>query len=76
MASLARQAEVEAKLAAQESACAQRQGPLPVSFAALAEDLEAVWKARATDPRLKKRIARTLVQEVVAVIEESSSAPG
>lgn len=72
-ATLARQAEVEAKLASQERASAERQGPPPASFDALAEDLEAVWKAPTTDPRLKKRIVRTLVQEVVADLEEQSA---
>lgn len=72
-AALARQAEVEGKLAAQERACAERHGPLPASFAALAEDLETVWKAPTTDVRLKKRIVRTLVQEVVADIEEETA---
>lgn len=73
-AALARQAEVEAKLAAHESASAKQQGPLPASFAAaLAEDLEAVWKDPTTDVRLKKRIVRTLVQEVVADIEEHTA---
>ena len=72
-AALARQAEMEAKLAAQESASAKRQGPPPASFAALAEDLESVWKAPTTDVRLKKRIVRTLVQEVIADIEEHTA---
>lgn len=53
---LARQAKVEAKSVAQGSASAKGQGPLPASFAALAEDLEAVWKDPTTAVRLKKRI--------------------
>jgi hypothetical protein len=38
-------------------------------FAALAGDLKAVWEDPTTDVRLKKRIVRTLIHEVVADIE-------
>lgn len=72
-AALVRQAEVEEKLAAQERARAQGSDCPPTSCSALAGDLEAVWKAPATDVRLKKRIVRTLVQEVVADIEEETA---
>jgi len=34
-------------------------------FAALASDLETVWESDHADPRLKKRIVRTLIDEVV-----------
>ena len=63
---LARQTEVEEKLAAHESACAGRPEPAAGSFATLAEDLRSVWHAPRTDVRLKKRIVRTLIHEVVA----------
>lgn len=38
-------------------------------FASLATDLERVWHAPSTDAALKKRIARTLIEEVVVDIE-------
>lgn len=38
-------------------------------FAALAHDLEAVWENAQTDHRLKKRIVRTLIQEIVADVD-------
>jgi len=39
------------------------------SVAALADDLSAVWSAPTTDARLKKRIVRTVIREVVADID-------
>ena len=70
---LARQTEVEEKLAAHESACAERPEPAAGSFATLAEDLRSVWHAPRTDVRLKKRIVRTLIHEVVADIDENAA---
>jgi hypothetical protein len=51
-----------------------RQRPAPTSatpddFASLAGDLKTVWADPATDVRLKKRIVRTLIHEVIADIE-------
>jgi len=37
----------------------------------LAQDLPAIWKAPATDMRLKQRIVRILVHEVVADVDEA-----
>ena len=37
----------------------------PAPLATLATDLETVWVAPTTDARLKKRIVRTLIQEVL-----------
>ena len=45
----------------------------PSSFATLAADLEAVWCAPTTDARLKKRIVRTVIQEVVADIDDAAA---
>jgi DNA invertase Pin-like site-specific DNA recombinase len=38
-------------------------------FGSLASDLKAIWADPATDGRLKKRIVRTLIHEVIADIE-------
>ena len=51
-----------------------RQRPAPKSaspddFLSLASDLKTVWADPATDARLKKRIVRTLIHEVIADIE-------
>lgn len=45
--------------------------PAPVGddFAALAHDLETVWQDAQTDNRLKKRIVRTLIHEIVADVD-------
>jgi hypothetical protein len=42
-------------------------------IAALAGDLRTVWSAPTTDARLKKRVVRTVIQEVVADIDDEAS---
>ena len=65
-------AEVENKIATHEAAA-----PIPVIEPAmlglLASNLKTVWSAPATDARLKKRIVRTLIHEVVADIDDAES---
>ena len=65
---LARVAEIEAKIAAHDAA-AVRSAVDPASFATLAADLKSVWTAPTTDARLKKRIVRTVIHEVIADID-------
>lgn len=72
-AALARQTEVEDKLAAHESVPEERPQPEPGAFATLADDLHAVWHAPDTDIRLKKRIVRALVNEVVVDIDAQAA---
>ena len=72
-AALARQAEVEAKITAHDTATASSRQATPVSFASLAEDIETVWHAPTTDTRLKKRIVRTLIREVIADIDTEAA---
>ncbi|MEI8153278.1 MAG: recombinase family protein [Hyphomicrobiales bacterium] len=69
---LARVSEVESKIATLDAA---RPVPArdPVSLATLATDLETIWVAPTTDARLKKRIVRTLIQEVVADIDPQAA---
>jgi DNA invertase Pin-like site-specific DNA recombinase len=55
-----------------------REVPAPTSatpddFVSLASDLKTVWGAPSTDARLKKRIVRTLIHEVIADIEPQAS---
>jgi hypothetical protein len=45
----------------------------PVSFLALAADLKSVWTAPSTDARLKKRIVRTVIHEVIADIDQEAA---
>jgi DNA invertase Pin-like site-specific DNA recombinase len=62
-------AEVEAKITEHDAAITVgRETPLP-SLAALADNLSAVWSASTTDARLKKRIIRTVIHEVIADID-------
>jgi DNA invertase Pin-like site-specific DNA recombinase len=62
-------AQVEAKIAEHDTAITPRyEAPLP-SLATLADSLTTVWSAPTTDARLKKRIVRTVIQEVIADID-------
>jgi hypothetical protein len=65
-------AEVEAKIAGHDAATPVREAVTPASLAGLADDLQSVWRAPATDARLRKRIVRTVVQEVVADLDEAA----
>jgi DNA invertase Pin-like site-specific DNA recombinase len=66
---LLRVGELEAKIAAHDAATPPPAAlPLP-ALATLADDLAAVWRAPTTDARLKKRIVRTLIREVIADID-------
>ncbi|HSD91264.1 MAG TPA: recombinase family protein [Kofleriaceae bacterium] len=68
---LERVREIENRLAAHTS-----QDPTPTVpervFQTLAEDLEKLWHAPTTDMVLKKRLARALIEEVVADLDASS----
>jgi len=46
--------------------------PDPKILMSLAQDLPAVWSSPSTDMRLKQRIVRILIQEIVADIDETS----
>ena len=72
---LARVAEVEKKVAAHEAVTPPppRSETTPQSFTALANDLKGVWSAPTTDARLKKRIVRTLINEVIADIDAKAA---
>src|SRR5918992_3221040 len=66
-------AEIERRIAGHDAAAPPRAAIAPVSLAALAEDLEAVWSAPTTDARLKKRIVRTVIREAVADLDERTA---
>ena len=65
-------AEVEGKIAAHDAATVVPTVD-PVSLATLAADLKSVWTAPTTDARLKKRIVRTVIHEVVADIDADAA---
>lgn len=65
--------EIESRIAAHD-AVTPEPSPLPAThLAALAGDLRVVWSAPTTDARLKKRIVRTVIHEVVADIDDVAS---
>jgi DNA invertase Pin-like site-specific DNA recombinase len=70
---LIRVGEIESKIAAHDAAAPRPSPALATDITALATDLQAAWSAPTTDARLKKRIVRTVVQEVVADIDEEAS---
>jgi hypothetical protein len=69
---LARVSEIEGKVAAHNETVPANVTD-PASLAMLASDLKTVWAAPSTDARLKKRIVRTVIQEVVADIDPEAA---
>ena len=69
---LARVAETEGKIAAHDAATPTAVVD-PPALATLAADLKTVWTAPSTDARLKKRIVRTVIKEVVADIDPGAA---
>jgi hypothetical protein len=69
---LTRVAEVEGKIAAHHVA---NRAPVTdlASLATLATDLKVVWTDPETDARLKKRIVRTVIQEVIADLDQETA---
>jgi DNA invertase Pin-like site-specific DNA recombinase len=70
---LAHVARLEQRIAGHDATAPPRAATTPVSFAALAEDLQAVWSAPTSDARLKKRIVRTVIQEVIADLDDRTA---
>jgi DNA invertase Pin-like site-specific DNA recombinase len=65
--------EIESKITAHDAATPKSLPVLAMDLTPLAADLPAVWSAPTTDARLKKRIVRTVIQEVVADIDDEAS---
>ena len=72
-AALERVREIEQRVRAAEDARKARPVVDPVLLTGLAEDLDQVWNAPGTDARLKKRIARTVIEEVIVDVDVSTS---
>ena len=70
---LRRVAEVETKIAEHKAGTPPRLEKAPLSLATLANDLKVVWSAPTTDARLKKRIVRTVINEVIADIDADAA---
>ena len=65
--------DVEARIGAHDASTAHPPLPPLKDLDDLAGELEAVWNAPHSDTRLKKRIVRTLIQEVIADIDVDAS---
>lgn len=70
---LARVDEIESRIAAHDAVTPKPSPLSPTHITALATDLQAVWAAPTTDARLKKRIVRTVIHEVVADVDDAAS---
>ena len=67
---LVRVANVESRLADHERSVPVAPPGTTTDLATLGADLKSVWTAPSTDARLKKRIVRTVIEEVIADIDE------
>lgn len=66
---LRRVQEVEQRIDQHKQQLAAAVRPTREDFESLASDLETVWNSPSTDARLKKRIVRTLIHEVLADLD-------
>ena len=65
--------EIEARIATHDAAMPQPAAQSLKDFHNIAADFKAIWNDPHTDARLKKRIVRTLIQEVIADIDSDAS---
>ncbi len=70
---LVRVADVERRLAEHDRTVPAKRPALNGELATLAADLKTIWAAPSTDARLKKRIVRTVIEEVIADLDEDAS---
>jgi DNA invertase Pin-like site-specific DNA recombinase len=70
---LSRVGEIEGRIAAHDAAIPQPSPQAATDMAALADHLATVWSAPTTDARLKKRIVRTVIHEVLADLDDAAS---
>jgi hypothetical protein len=69
---LARVREIEVRIGAHQHGKARHIPASRQEFDELAANLEAVWQDSGTDVRLKKRIVRTLIEEVVVDVDSAA----
>lgn len=70
---LARVREIEQRLAEHDGVKRSQPRPSLADFTALAERLEALWEHPDTEQRLKKRIVRSLIHEIVVDLDAAAS---
>jgi DNA invertase Pin-like site-specific DNA recombinase len=66
---LERVAVLEERIAAHDQRAPVRAPAMPEEFTRLGDDLKRVWEDPLSDVRLKKRVVRTLIEEVVADVD-------
>ena len=66
---LERVRELERRIAQHSAGGECEAAPSMEEFATLAERLEELWQSQETDARLKKRIVRSLIHEVVVDVD-------
>ena len=71
-AALRRVREMEDRLEEARSRCQQMVAPRQEPFGDLKVDLQTVWEDSKTDIRLKKRLVRALIEEVIADVESDA----
>lgn len=69
---LAKVEEIESRITAHDAATPAASID-PAALGLLASNLRTVWSAPTTDARLKKRVVRILINEVVADIDDAAS---
>jgi DNA invertase Pin-like site-specific DNA recombinase len=72
-AALDRVRQTQSRVQEMESAANAKPAPDKKALLALAEDLPGVWNAPETDMRLKQRIVRILIQEIVADLDAKAN---
>jgi hypothetical protein len=71
---LARVREVETRITDHHRTSAGEPAPTLEEFTALADRLEDLWEDPGTDARLKKRIVRSLINEIVVDVDQAAAA--
>jgi hypothetical protein len=72
-AALSHVGEVEQRLRDNELPANASRIPDKETLCSLAQDLPAVWNSPATDMRLKQRIVRILIEEIIADVDDAAS---
>jgi DNA invertase Pin-like site-specific DNA recombinase len=69
---LERVREIESRIAQHVSNCPDEAAPTVEEFATLAERLEELWESPDTDVRLRKRIVRSLIHEIIVDVDTAA----
>lgn len=65
-------ADIQSRLAQQQRKTSQQQDVSLDEFESLASDVERIWNAPDSSARIKKRIVRTLIENVIADIDDDT----